>query len=496
MTQRWTVVGFTGHRKLADPSAAARGIGDALNRLAPGEGGALAAVSSAASGADTLFLEAAAQRHVPRHVILPFPEEHFEQDFSNEPEAWARVKPLIDAAGCVEVVGDADDRHQAYLEAGVWTVEQCDVLIAVWDRQPARGTGGTAQVVAFAEALGKRVLVVDPNTGAINDRPATDAPDPGAYVAHIERPPTTATLAEVNARYDRHSNLAMGHAPRARRLTLWIIFLHLFASAVAIVGLVCAGEVFADMEEKPKWPGYVFGGVKVGVLLLAVGLVLWHHRVQHTWIAHRPRAELIRSFQAMWRLRRSHALLPDTPLPLFQDLIRDLRVRWRYDGGAEVELEDAKRLYLNDRIRHQRDYFLSRGTSAAWWRKSGRRVAHVITAAAIVAGTVVLLLVLGKHLKWQVNKDVFHTTYVVLKAASVILPLAVAVVLSIVMTTDTGRRADRYAQMADRLTLHHRAVAAAPSWPALWRAVHSTEQELINELDEWRTVTHLAGESH
>jgi len=491
MTQRWTVVGFTGHRKLADASAAARGIAAALDAIDPGPDGSLAAVSSAASGADTLFLEAAAARGLPRHVILPFAVERFEQDFAEEPGAWARVKPLIDSAGCVEVVQGAADRKQAYLENGVRTVEEADVLIAVWDQRPAKGTGGTGDIVAFAQALGKRVLVVGPDTGAIDDRPATEAPEPGEYQQDIDRPPPTAALAQVDARYDEHSALAEQHAPRARLLTLRIINLHLIASAVAIIGLVVAVKA-PDLH----WPGFVFGGIKVFALCWALVLVYWHHHAQHAWVAHRPRAELVRSFQAMWRLSRSHAMLPDTPLPQLEDLRRDMRLRWMHDRDAPIDLEQAKTIYLNDRIRHQRGYFVKHGRLAARRYTWIRRSAHTITALAIASGVLVLVLMGGAELHLAVSKKSLPLTYAVLKCASVILPLVVAAVLSLVIALDMGRRVVRYKEMAARLKLHHRAVAAAPSWPALWRAVHVVEAELLKEIDEWRTVTRLAGEAH
>ena len=61
MPSNWTVIGFTGHRLLSDPELAADTIRSVLNRLSA-DCRPLAAVSSAASGADTLFLEEVARR--------------------------------------------------------------------------------------------------------------------------------------------------------------------------------------------------------------------------------------------------------------------------------------------------------------------------------------------------------------------------------------------------------------------------------------------------
>jgi hypothetical protein len=42
-------------------------------------------------------------------------------------------------------------------------VKRADLLIAVWDGQPARSWGGTADVVAKARQLGLPVTVIWPN---------------------------------------------------------------------------------------------------------------------------------------------------------------------------------------------------------------------------------------------------------------------------------------------------------------------------------------------
>jgi hypothetical protein len=41
-------------------------------------------------------------------------------------------------------------------------IDTADELLAVWDGQPARGHGGTADVVAYARSHGKPVHVIWP----------------------------------------------------------------------------------------------------------------------------------------------------------------------------------------------------------------------------------------------------------------------------------------------------------------------------------------------
>ncbi|HXE42062.1 MAG TPA: hypothetical protein VN516_03470, partial [Candidatus Baltobacteraceae bacterium] len=126
MLPEWTVVGFSGHRKLAGPQAVAEGIQKVLARL-KADCNPLAAISSAASGADTLFVEAIAALKLPRLLILPFPAERFRQDFSSD--EWERIWPHIQDATHVEEIAGEETDEQAYMETGIVTVDRSDVMI-------------------------------------------------------------------------------------------------------------------------------------------------------------------------------------------------------------------------------------------------------------------------------------------------------------------------------------------------------------------------------
>jgi hypothetical protein len=52
--------------------------------------------------------------------------------------------------------------EDAYEAAGRWIATESEVLIAVWDGQPARGRGGTADTVSYARILDREVHVIWP----------------------------------------------------------------------------------------------------------------------------------------------------------------------------------------------------------------------------------------------------------------------------------------------------------------------------------------------
>ncbi len=76
--------------------------------------------------------------------------------------ARAAYDHLLASACQVERLTYAESTEQAHLAAGRRIVEASDVLVAVWDGQPARGLGGTADVVRYAHEQGVPVKIVWP----------------------------------------------------------------------------------------------------------------------------------------------------------------------------------------------------------------------------------------------------------------------------------------------------------------------------------------------
>jgi hypothetical protein len=84
-------------------------------------------------------------------------------------------EPLINAVelpdpDAVEVVrlDHRESTSQSHMDASVYMLGRADQLLAVWDGEPARGYGGTADVVDAAEQRGVPVTVIWPD-GASRD---------------------------------------------------------------------------------------------------------------------------------------------------------------------------------------------------------------------------------------------------------------------------------------------------------------------------------------
>ena len=116
-------------------------------------------VSSLAAGADQLFASTVLENEGALHAIIPC--DGYESTFT-EPEDLSQFKWLLERANTVDTLSYPAPSEEAFLEAGRRVVANSDLLIAVWDGQPAAGKGGTADVVKHARRRGVEVIVVWP----------------------------------------------------------------------------------------------------------------------------------------------------------------------------------------------------------------------------------------------------------------------------------------------------------------------------------------------
>ena len=149
-------VGVTGHRVLEEKTRrwAARQLDDLFSFLAglPPSAAPRRALSSLAIGADQVFAEAAHHHGIPIEVVIPFAS--FIEDFAKGAERDSYER-LLSAATSIAHLPWAERSDEAYLAGGVWVVDHCDLLIAIWNGEKAAGAGGTGEVVDYSRDAGK-----------------------------------------------------------------------------------------------------------------------------------------------------------------------------------------------------------------------------------------------------------------------------------------------------------------------------------------------------
>lgn len=150
-------VGVTGHQDIPPQALeyVMRGANDVLDRLKD----ELVGVSSVAAGADQLFASLVLERGGRLELVLPC--RRYEQTFS-DPEDLRNFRVVLERAASVETLNFEEPSEEAYLAAGRRVVDLSEMLLAIWDGQPARGKGGTADIVEYARSRTTRLEILWP----------------------------------------------------------------------------------------------------------------------------------------------------------------------------------------------------------------------------------------------------------------------------------------------------------------------------------------------
>lgn len=152
-----TTVGVTGHQRI--PVALLPEVLAGIGRVLENATGEITGLTSLAAGADQHFARAVLDRGGRLHVIVPC--EHYESAFTDE-AARESFHDLLAAASEVETLPYDQPSGQAFMEAGKRVVNLAELIVAVWNGEPAQGMGGTADVVNYARAQGREVTIVWP----------------------------------------------------------------------------------------------------------------------------------------------------------------------------------------------------------------------------------------------------------------------------------------------------------------------------------------------
>ena len=148
-------IGVTGHRFLKETNKIIKGVDEALKMVEKKFGTPFIVVSSLGEGADCLVVHRAQSMREETKLIalLPLRMEDYMEDFSSLVSKVDFIN-LLETADQLFELDKGDSRTQRYFLAGKQILDQCDVLIAVWDGQKSQGEGGTAEIVALARERG------------------------------------------------------------------------------------------------------------------------------------------------------------------------------------------------------------------------------------------------------------------------------------------------------------------------------------------------------
>lgn len=153
-------IGISGHRDLTPETVEAvrAGLAGVLADSADGVEG----VSCLADGADQLFARAVVD--AGGRLVVVIPAEQYRDCLPAE--AYREYDDLLGAAAEVVRLPFVESNSESHMAASVAMLDRIDRLVAVWDGKPARGYGGTADVVDEARRRGLDVVVLWPEGAA------------------------------------------------------------------------------------------------------------------------------------------------------------------------------------------------------------------------------------------------------------------------------------------------------------------------------------------
>lgn len=475
----------------------------------------LTVVSSLAEGADRIVARDLLGRAAGRlEAVLPLSQAEYEKDFRDN-ASLTEFRLLLRQASTRTLTPAQGTRDGAYLEAGLRMLDRVDLLIAIWDGQPGRGVGGTAEIVAEARGRGLPLLWIPTTPGAALvqevaglrrsltsqdlqplsddalrelDRYNAGCPSPStsgvvdiqdiraAPPAGLLDPLFTPVAAWIQPYYTRADDTARRFQRHYGHLET-----PLFGLAAGAVVVVAAQIAFR--REHPEY-------AVVELLFIALAFVnlriLRGVHLRERWVTARYLAEWLRTafFLGMVGVP-SRAGLGEGGGPV------DIQAEWLRRAFAEIWLErpnvapvegnvEALRSILARRwIEDQRHYFANAATRQ---RRRFKAVSRVTEVLFMVSFLVAILHTTGVG---SANQEAW---WVLL---SISLPVVAAALHAMSDQREYRRHADRYGRTAMRLETLRPRMEAAATLDEVRATALETERLLREEASDWFGVVRL-----
>lgn len=151
-------IGITGHQKLSDETAWTW-VKSEISRVLR-ENGGKQAVTSLAIGADQVFAQVALKEGYNLLAVVPC--SGYESTFDSE--KLQNYKKLLEKSLDKVELNFSEPSEEAFYAAGEKVLELSDILVAVWNGKPAKGLGGTGDIVDLAIKQNKQVIHINPDT--------------------------------------------------------------------------------------------------------------------------------------------------------------------------------------------------------------------------------------------------------------------------------------------------------------------------------------------
>jgi len=176
-------IGVTGHRKLANEQLIRNSLQEVLSRIdkiLSHTPHTFAVISPLAEGADRLVAKEVLDRPSSEDMekpyleaVLPLSESDYIRDFETQ-ESKDEFKAYLAKARSIRTLEKLEPRAASYEQGGHYVVDNCDVLIAIWNGEATAGQGGTAEIVEYARNVGRSIFWINSENGKITEEKGED----------------------------------------------------------------------------------------------------------------------------------------------------------------------------------------------------------------------------------------------------------------------------------------------------------------------------------
>lgn len=172
-------IGVTGHRIFSNEQIIREKVNEVfleINNMLENTSYNLIAVSPLAEGADRIVAEEILAWKGKKNfleVIIPMDEKEYLNDFKTQKSKNEFFK-LLNQAKSIQTLKMGKTRNESYENVGRAIVNNCNLLIAIWDGEVAAGRGGTEEIVNYARKVGRSLFWINSNTYKIKKEINTD----------------------------------------------------------------------------------------------------------------------------------------------------------------------------------------------------------------------------------------------------------------------------------------------------------------------------------
>lgn len=149
-------IAISGHQNIGDKKVV-NWVEKELRSIVQNLGDITNSYSSLAVGADQIFAKIVIENNIPLTAVIPC--EGYRNTF--EVDTVKGFDNLLQKVSNVVKLNYPEPSEIAFYEAGKYVLDNCDVLITVWNGKKAKGLGGTGDIVELAKNNGKKIFHIN-----------------------------------------------------------------------------------------------------------------------------------------------------------------------------------------------------------------------------------------------------------------------------------------------------------------------------------------------